>query len=170
MLDLALQSELQAEFKSTFVKAPKAEYSAEMLSRRTSCPGISDGGAHAKFFIGGAYPTDLIRWLVKEEGLLTLEQVHQKLSYPARTGRRAARPRRHPRVGFPADIVVYDLEELRPDPDFATSRRTTCPAATGGASSAPSAIAGRSSNGEVTFEDGKPTGATSGRLLRGGRG
>jgi len=169
MLDIARDSNLKAEFKSTFVKAPKAEYTADMLSSPYIVPGISDGGAHTKFFIGGAYPTDLIRWLVREEGLLTLEQVHQKLSYlPAQVA--GFTDRGAIRVGAPADIIVYDLEELRPDPDFDYDQAFDLPS--GDWRRIQRAVGYRWTivNGVVTFEDGKCTGATPGQLIRQGLG
>jgi N-acyl-D-aspartate/D-glutamate deacylase len=168
MLDIALESQLKAEFKSTFVKAPKAEFTADMLKSPYIVPGISDGGAHTKFFIGGAYPTDLIRWLVKEEGLLTLEQVHQKLSFlPAQVA--GLRDRGAIREGAPADIIVYDLAELRPDPDFDYDQEFDLPG--GDWRRVQRAVGYRWTivNGEVTFENGVTTGATPGHLVRQGR-
>ena len=165
MLDIALDSELKAEFKSTFVKSPKAEYTADMLSSPYVVPGISDGGAHTKFFIGGAYPTDLIRWLVKEEGLLTLEQVHQKLSFlPAQVA--GLHDRGAIREGAPADIIVYDLETLRPDPDFDYDQVFDLPG--GDWRRVQRAVGYRWTivNGQVTFEDGVSTDAVPGQLLR----
>jgi|SRR5882724_6391 len=169
MLDIARDSRLKAEFKSTLVKEPRAELTAELLKSPYVVPGISDGGAHSKFFIGGSYPTDMLRWMVKEEKLLTLEEAHQKLSYlPARAA--GLRDRGFIREGFPADLVVYDLEALRPDPDWRYERAADLPG--GDWRRIQRAVGYRWTivNGEITLADGQPTGATSGRLLRGGRG
>ena len=38
--------------------------------------GVSDGGAHAKFFTGGSYATDLLTWLVRDTKKMTLEEAH----------------------------------------------------------------------------------------------
>lgn len=167
MLDIARDSGLKAEFKSTMVKPPKAEYTADMLKSPYIVPGVSDGGAHSKFFIGGAFPTDLIRWLVKEEGLLTLEEVHQKLSYlPAHVA--GFHDRGAIRVGAPADIIVYDLETLRPDPDFDYDQAFDLPG--GDWRRVQRSIGYRWTivNGEITFEDGVCTEATPGHLVRQG--
>src|SRR5205814_1651009 len=47
---------------------------------RYTFPGVSDGGAHTKFFNGGSYTTDFLLWLVREEKQLTLEEAHYRLS------------------------------------------------------------------------------------------
>jgi N-acyl-D-aspartate/D-glutamate deacylase len=168
MLDIALASELKAEFKSTMVKAPKAEYTADMLSSPYIVPGISDGGAHTKFFIGGAYPTDLIRWQVKEEGRMSLEQVHQKLSFlPAQV---AGLPDRGSlTVGAKADIIVYDLDELRPDPDFDYDQAFDLPGRDWRRIQRAKGYRWIIVNGGITFVDGECTGATPGELVRMGQ-
>ncbi len=169
MLDIARDSKLKAEFKSTLVKEPKAELTAELLKSPYVVPGISDGGAHSKFFIGGAYPTDMLRWMVREEKLLTLEEAHQKLSYlPAQAA--GLRDRGLIREGSPADLVVYDLDALRPDPDWSYDQAYDLPG--GDWRRIQRAVGYRWTivNGEITLVDGEPTGTTPGRLLRGGRG
>ena len=42
--------------------------------------GLSDGGAHMKFITAGIWPTDLLTWMVRDTGILTLEQGHYRLS------------------------------------------------------------------------------------------
>ena len=82
-----------------------------MLDSPHVIAGVSDGGAHVKFFSGGIYPTDLLTWLVRDEKVLSLEDAHHKLSYlPAHFG--GFKDRGFLREGAPADIVVYDLDEL----------------------------------------------------------
>ena len=39
-------------------------------------PGVSDGGAHTKFFTGGRYPTEFLARIVREDGMLLLEHAH----------------------------------------------------------------------------------------------
>ena len=43
-------------------------------------PGVSDGGAHMKFFNGGAFTTDFLVWLVRDTEQITLEEAHYRLS------------------------------------------------------------------------------------------
>ena len=79
-------------------------------------PCISDGGAHTKFFTGGSYTTDLITWPVRDTGEMTLEDAHFHLSYlPAQAA--GFKDRGHLREGMPADVIVYDLENLKRVPE-----------------------------------------------------
>ena len=54
---------------------------AEMISDPYVMAGVSDGGAHTKFFSAGSYTTDLLIWLVREAQTLSLEEAHYHLSY-----------------------------------------------------------------------------------------
>ena len=59
----------------------------------------------SKFFTGGSFTTDMITWLVRESGELTLEQAHFRLSYlPAQAA--GFLDRGFLREGAPADITV----------------------------------------------------------------
>ena len=128
--------------------------------------GASDGGAHVKFTPGGIYPTDMLAWLVRDEGLLSLEEAHFKLSY-LNAFASGFRDRGFLSEGAPADIVAYDLDKLALGPlevvhDLPSGDWRRVQKAEG--------YRWVLVNGEVTFEDGNPTGALPGRLLRHGRG
>jgi N-acyl-D-amino-acid deacylase len=84
---------------------------AKVLKHKRVIPGNSDGGAHPKFWSGGQYSTDQIMWMVREEGLMTLEELHHKLSQlPAHV---LGLNRRGLLIeGFAADLYVYDFERL----------------------------------------------------------
>jgi N-acyl-D-aspartate/D-glutamate deacylase len=74
------------------------------------------------------------------------------------------------REGAAADVVVYDLQGLDIDPDWIGEIAHDFP---GGEWRRVQRAKGYHAilvNGETTFEDGKCTGATPGRLLRHGRG
>src|SRR5260370_5230597 len=74
-------------------------------------PGVSDGGAHTKFFTGGAFTTDFLSWLVRDEQRITLEEAHYRMSaLPAHAA--GFRDRGVLREGAAADVVVYDLNGL----------------------------------------------------------
>jgi len=80
-------------------------------------PGVSDGGAHTKFFCGGAFTTDFLSWLVRDEQKVTLEEAHYRLSaLPAHAA--GFRGRGVLREGAAADVVVYDLKELAIEPEW----------------------------------------------------
>jgi len=115
MIDLAILSDLKVEFRSPLVAATQRRLHAEMLLSGHVVPGISDGGAHTKYFVGGTYTTDLLTWLVRDTATLTLEQAHHVLSGAAR---RIAgiKDRGTLTEGAPADVVVYDLDNLGPGP------------------------------------------------------
>jgi N-acyl-D-amino-acid deacylase len=168
MLDLSLAGDLNVEFLGPD-RGSNAEFMAEMMSSPYAIPGISDGGAHTKFFTGGAYSTDFLTWLVRDEGVVTLEDAHYRLSNLAAQAA-GFRDRGTLREGAAADVLVYDLEELAIEPQWIGDVEFDLP---GGEWRRVQRAKGYQQiivNGEVTFEDGECTGATPGNLLRGGRG
>ena len=168
MLDLSLQGDLNVEFLGPD-KGSNAEFMAEMMSSPYAVPGVSDGGAHTKFFTGGAYTTDFLTWLVRDEGVVTLEEAHYRLSALAAHAA-GFRDRGTIREGFAADVLVYDMEELEILPKWIGDVEYDLP---GGEWRRVQRAKGYDHiivNGEETFTDGDCTGATPGRLLRHGRG
>ena len=165
LLDMVVAEDLQTEFVAT-PDRNNSEYTGEIMNSPYIVPGISDGGAHVKFQTGGVYTTEALITLVRDDQVVNLEEAHYKLSYlPAFFG--GARDRGYIREGAAADIVVYDFEGLKLFPSeiahdlpgdewrrvqFAEGYRWTLV------------------NGQVTFEDGKATGALPGKFLRHGRG
>ncbi|HXG20791.1 MAG TPA: amidohydrolase family protein [Methylomirabilota bacterium] len=167
MLDIVVADDMRTEFE-TPARNVNPEYAAELMSSEYSIPGVSDGGAHTKFVTIGAYPTDMITWMVRDAGFMSLEEAHYRLSaLPAKCA--GFQDRGVLREGAPADIVVYDLQNLKMVPekpmivhDFPAGEWRRVQYAEG--------YRWIMVNGEVTFEDGKCTNATPGRLLRHGRG
>ena len=95
----------------------------------------------------------------------TLEEAHYHLSYlPAQAA--GFLDRGYLRAGAPADIVVYDLEKLRITPEGGHDVVYDYPANEWRRVQRAEGYRWILVNGEVTFEDGKPTGATPGQLLR----
>ena len=171
MLDLALATELKAEFLTQDLMQDSeahADNMAEMITSPYTVCGVSDGGAHTKFFTGGSYPTDFLTWMVRDTGKVSLEEAHYRLSYlPAHMA--GFRDRGFLHDGAPADIVVYDLQGLRIKPDRWQGEIThDFPAGEWRRVQQAEGYRWILVNGEVTFEDGKCTGATPGRLLRHG--
>lgn len=168
MLDLSIASELKVEFLGPN-KGFNAQYMAEMINDSDyTFPGVSDGGAHTKFFTGGAFTTDFLAWLVRDEQRITLEEAHYRLSaLPAKAA--GFRDRGVLREGWAADVVVYDLNGLGIEPDWIGEIVHDFP---GGEWRRVQHAKGYHAiivNGEVTFQDGQCTGALPGRLLRHGR-
>ena len=57
MLDIAVADGLAAEFYSAPVNTGFQSFK-EIARSEVTIPGVSDGGAHTKFFMGGVYPTE----------------------------------------------------------------------------------------------------------------
>ena len=168
MLDLSVATKLKAEFLGPN-KGFNAEYMAEIFNASPyTFPGVSDGGAHTKFFTGGAFTTDFLTWLVRDEQKITLEEAHYRMSaLPAHAA--GFRDRGVLREGAWADVVVYDLDGLAVEPDWVGEIAHDFP---GGEWRRVQHARGYRSiivNGVETFSEGKCTGATPGKLLRHGR-
>ena len=163
-----LATDLKADFLGPD-KGSNAEFMTELMEAPYTLPGVSDGGAHTKFFTGGAWPTDLLKWLVRDEGKLTLEEAHFRLSaLPAHAA--GFRDRGVLREGAAADVVVYAMEELDMDPQWIGSVEHDLPGGEWRRIQRAKGYKAIIVNGQVTFDDGVCTGATPGRLLRHGRG
>ena len=167
MLDLSLAGDLNVEFLGPD-RGANAEYMAEMMTdSEYAIPGVSDGGAHTKFFTGGAYTTDFLSWLVRDEALVSLEEAHYRLSnLPAQAA--GFKDRGVLSEGAAADVVVYDMDALAIDPPWIGSVEHDLP---GGEWRRVQRAIGYKAiivNGVVTFADGECTGATPGCLLRHG--
>jgi N-acyl-D-amino-acid deacylase len=167
MLDLSVAGDLKVEFLGPN-RGFQADYFAEMTNDSPyTIPGVSDGGAHTKFFTGGAYTTDYLSWLVRDEQKVTLEEAHYRLSaLPAHAA--GFRDRGVLREGAWADVVVYDLKNLAITPEWVGEIVHDFP---GGEWRRIQRAEGYRSiivNGKVTFDEGRASGETPGRLLRHG--
>jgi N-acyl-D-aspartate/D-glutamate deacylase len=167
MLDLALATDLKAEFLQPVQKF-NADNVAEIINNSIyTFPGASDGGAHTKFFNGGAFTTDFLRWLVRDEQKITLEEAHYRLSaLPAHAA--GFRDRGVLREGAWADVVVYDLDTLGIEPEWVGEVVHDYPANEWRRVQRPRGYRSIIVNGVETFAENKCTGATPGRLLRHG--
>jgi len=167
MLDLSLATDLKAEFLQPEPRF-NADYMAEIINGSTfTFPGVSDGGAHTKFFTGGAFTTDFLRWLVRDEQKITLEEAHFRLSaLPAHAA--GFRDRGTLREGAHADVVVYDLDGLGVKPEWVGEIAHDLPAGEWRRVQRSTGYRSIIVNGVETFADGDCTGATPGKLLRHG--
>ncbi len=162
MLDLAVADDMATTFYSPAV-GEKNEYLKEIVNDSTLL-GVSDGGAHTKFFCGGRYSTESITRMVRELNMMSLEEAHWRLSaQPAACG--GFKDRGVLREGTPADIVVYDYDNLEVLPmevvhDLPGKEWRRVQKAKG--------YRAVLVNGEITLENDKNTGAIPGRLLRNG--
>jgi N-acyl-D-aspartate/D-glutamate deacylase len=164
MLDLTVADNLKTEWMNE-PQNKNAEFQKEVMSSPYTIPGVSDGGAHIKFSSPGTYSTDMLAWLVRDAGVLSLEEAHFRLSaLPAWTAQ--FKDRGTLREGMAADIMIYDLEKLKVLPievleDLPTGEWRRVEKSEG--------YRWMMVNGHTILEDGKSTGVTPGRLLRHGR-
>jgi N-acyl-D-aspartate/D-glutamate deacylase len=162
-VDVVLADELKTVILSDALNASK-EHWKELIDDPFVMPGQSDGGAHTKFITFGRYPTEFLMKYVRDYGWLTAEEAHWRLSaYPAQVS--GFKNRGVLRQGAPADIVVYDLENLDILPqevarDYPGGEWRRVQRAKG--------YRHVLVNGEVTIEDDQETGVPSGQLLRWG--
>ncbi|GGA36834.1 N-acyl-D-amino-acid deacylase family protein [Sphingomonas psychrolutea] len=163
LLDIALYGELKSGFETKLIITPPAAMK-EIANGTVSLPGVSDGGAHTKFVTTGRFPTELISYWVREHNIMSLEDAHWRLSaMPAQAAGLSGRGSLA--VGMPADILVYDYENLDSLPaerawDYPAGEWRLIQKATG--------YNFIIVNGEITFIDGECTQATPGKLLRHG--
>ncbi|QNE32507.1 amidohydrolase family protein [Sphingomonas sp. NBWT7] len=152
-----------ADFRTTMATSEDPVKSAEILRHRRVLSGTSDGGAHIKFHAGGQFATDNLMWLVRDTGIIPLEEMHYHLSYlPARVFGFANRGALL--EGMAADLYVYDMEALGYDRDqYETVHdlpqgdwRRVCRA---------EGIEWVVVNGEPIMKDGQDTGVTPGRMI-----
>jgi N-acyl-D-aspartate/D-glutamate deacylase len=169
MLDLSLAGDLNVEFLGPD-RGFNAQHTAEMINDSDfTFPGASDGGAHTKFFTGGAFTTDFLRWLVRDEKLISLEEAHYRLSaLPAHAA--GFRDRGVLREGAAADVVVYDLDGLDIEPNWIGEITHDFPGGEWRRIQRAKGYHAILVNGVQTFADGECTGETPGQLLRNGRG
>jgi N-acyl-D-aspartate/D-glutamate deacylase len=161
MIDLALET----DFNQLFVQ-PTTRFEVDELLEIMKHPNtvmtFSDSGAHVSQIMDSSIHTHLLAYWVRDRQVLGLEEAVQMItSAPAAAG--GFGDRGLLRAGMAADINVFDPQRIAPNmpevvhdlPGGATRLRQT---ATG--------ISSTIVAGEVVLEDGEPTGARPGRLLR----
>ena len=111
MLDIVVADELATEFFS-MPPNTRLDLLQEIVDNPYILFGVSDGGAHTKFLTAGRYPTETLAKLVRDHGMLSLEDAHWRLAaLPAQLA--GCNDRGTLKLGAPADIVVYDYENLK---------------------------------------------------------
>jgi N-acyl-D-aspartate/D-glutamate deacylase len=161
-LDLSIEEDLETIF---IIDRPVSQEDhdviAELLRHPLTTPGSSDGGAHVNTFCGADYTTRILTEYAGEDGFSFEDAVRKLTSVPAMTvglwDRGVVRP------GAAADLLLLDRDNLgvgpaRLDREFPTG--------------APRLVFDEEGyrativNGQVVIDDGKPTGATGGTVLR----
>jgi N-acyl-D-aspartate/D-glutamate deacylase len=163
MLDLSVADDLRTEWAGPVANANIQGYK-DLMNSPYMMPGVSDGGAHVKFITPAIYPTEVLSWLVRETGVLTLEEAHFRLS-GLMAWAAGFKDRGTLREGMAADVVIYDPSTVQALPseivyDLPANEWRRVQKATG--------YKHILVNGVETFQDGTCTGATPGQLLRNG--
>jgi N-acyl-D-aspartate/D-glutamate deacylase len=165
MLDIAVADGLDTLF---FAAPPQG--TSDLLKEVVQYPhmlfGVSDGGAHTKFLTAGRYPTETLAQQVRDNGWITYEEAHRRLSsLPAQLA--GFRDRGILREGAPADVVVYDPETLAVGPNEVVH---DLPGGEWRRVQRASGYRAVLVNGRLTIDDDRQTDTYPGRLLRHGRG
>jgi N-acyl-D-aspartate/D-glutamate deacylase len=165
MLDIAVTDRLRTLF---FAAPPQG--TSDLLKEIVQYPhmlfGVSDGGAHTKFLTAGRYPTETLAQQVRQNGWITYEEAHRRLSgLPAQLA--GFHDRGLLRLDGPADVIVYDPARLAVGPtevveDLPGGEWRRVQKATG--------YHAVFVNGVRTIADDTQTERHPGRLLRHGRG
>ena len=138
---------------------------AELIQRDDVVLGLGDGGAHYGMICDASYPTYMLTHWVRdrESGRLPVERVIQELtSVPARIAGLAERGRLA--VGYKADINVIDADALRL---HRPTVKSDLPAGGRRLDQTADGYVATIVSGEVISENGVPTAARPGKLIRG---
>jgi len=160
--DILVSTGMQVDFRLNEAGSRDGAKMEKVLRHPRVIPGISDGGAHVKMYVGGNYSTDLLNWMVKEDGRMTVEEIHNALSYrPARAF--GLENRGALLEGNAADIMIYDYNDLGFERRYVLAHdlpggdwRQTAPA---------QGVHYVLVNGQVIVERGRTTGALPGEIL-----
>ena len=167
-LDLMLQNDGRGVLYFPFLNFADGNLDSThtMLQSAATLPGLSDGGAHVGMICDGSFPTSLLTHWGRDRTrgpglpleLLVRKQSHDTAQWVGLNDRGLLK------IGYRADINVIDFDKLRlhlpeinhdlPAAGRRLMQRASCYSAT--------LVAG-----EVTYRDGRPTGAKPGKLVRG---
>jgi N-acyl-D-amino-acid deacylase len=163
MFDIALADNLETFFRIAGPVNVDESRLERILKSPATLVGISDGGAHLQTFAGGDYTSYFLAHWVREKGAFTLEEGVAALSsriaeFLGLTDRGTLE------AGKAADVVVFNPDTVEPltlltldDIPGGGTRMTK------NARGIPWVLV----NGEPVVEDGKPTAAVPGAVLRG---
>jgi N-acyl-D-aspartate/D-glutamate deacylase len=161
-LDLALSEDLETVF---VVDRPVTQEDRDvigyLLKHPLTTPGSSDGGAHLNTFCGADYTTRILTEYADREGFTFEDAVRKLTAVPAATV--GLWDRGEIRPGAAADLVLFDRDRLGVGP---VRMVNDLPGGAGRLVFDQEGYVATIVNGEVVVDDGKPTGAVPGEVLR----
>ena len=167
-LDLMLQNDGRGVLYFPFLNFADGNLDSTrtMLQSAATLSGLSDGGAHVGMICDGSFPTSLLTHWGRDRTrgpglpleLLVRKQSHETAQWVGLNDRGLLK------IGYRADINVIDFDKLRlhlPEinHDLPAAGRRLMQRASGYSATLVA--------GEVTYRDGRPTGAKPGKLVRG---
>ena len=161
MIDLALENDNQMFVQPLVNEQP--DQVLGMLRHPRTLATFSDSGAHVCQEMGSSLQTHMLSYWVRAKQAFTLEEAVRKLSFDNASAW-GITDRGLLREGYRADLALFDAARVRPamptvETDLPGGARRLVQKAHG--------IMATIVNGEVTLENGQPTGRLPGRLLRG---
>ena len=160
-LDISLEEDLQTRFVHTNTQGdPQAV--CEILKHPAVMIGQSDAGAHMGYDARFGYSTAFLGCWVRDHGIMSLEEAVNKLTFRVASvfglsDRGLLRP------GFAADIAVFDPATVNTlEPEYVQDLPANETRMIQKAAGVPHTVV----NGEVVIENGAPTGALPGKVLR----
>ncbi len=156
----------------TFIYMPITNYSdfslsasEKLLGEKMAIMGLGDGGAHVGFILDAGFPTWLLTHWGKASGKFEMPELVRRLTSDTADAAGLG-DRGRIRVGMKADLNVIDWDALDFEAPYVVQ---DLPAGGKRLMQGASGYAYTVVSGEVTHENGKPTGALPGRLVRGQR-
>jgi N-acyl-D-aspartate/D-glutamate deacylase len=161
MIDLVLENDDQVFVQPLVNEDP--DHVLGMLRHPRTLATFSDSGAHVCQEMGSSLQTHLLSYWVRQREAFTLEEAVRKLTFDNASAWEI-HDRGLVRTGYRADLVLFDEGRVRP---AMPTVRTDLPGGARRLVQKAEGIAATIVNGQVTLENGEPTGHTPGVLLRG---
>jgi N-acyl-D-aspartate/D-glutamate deacylase len=160
-LDISLEEDLETRFVHTNTQGdPNAV--CEILKHPAVMIGQSDAGAHMGYDARFGYSTAFLGCWVRDHGIMSLEEAVNKLTFRVASVFGLS-DRGLLRAGFAADIAVFDPATVNTlEPEYVQDLPANETRMIQRAAGVPHTIV----NGEVVIENGAPTGAFPGKVLR----
>jgi N-acyl-D-aspartate/D-glutamate deacylase len=160
-LDLSLEEDLETRFVHTNTQGDPTAV-CEILKHPAVMIGQSDAGAHMGYDARFGYATAFLGCWVRDHDIMKLEEAVNKLTFRVASVFGLS-DRGLLRRGFAADIAVFDPATVNTlEPEYVQDLPGNETRMIQNAAGVPHTIV----NGEIVIENGKPTGASPGKVLR----